>query len=98
MLFSKRSQDALQKALQQASGNTEETFSSAELEEFSLGLLSLCSSTLKMRMRQRSIEIPLPGTDEHSPKRKKERETEQMSLFNTDLDGQGGGATLNGAC
>ena len=98
MLFSNRSQEALQYALIKASGDKESHFTQEELEEISLALLSLCSSSLKMRIRQRSIELPLPGTGELSPKRIKERENKQMSLFDTDLDGQGGGATPKGAC
>ena len=98
MLFSNRSQEALQNALVRASGDPENLLSPVELEELSLALLSLWSSSLKMRMRRRSIEIPLPGTGDFSPKRMNEKRNEQMSLFDTHLDGQGGGATPNGAC
>jgi len=93
MLFSNRSQEALLHALQRASDNTHIYLSSEELEEFSLGLLSLCSASLKMRMRQKSIGRPVPKTGVAPQKG-----VDQMSLFDTDLDGQGGGATPNGAC
>jgi hypothetical protein len=98
MLFSESSQDALKFALNKATGIPENQLSPQDLEELSLGLLTLTSSVLKMRMRQRSIGRPVPGTGENSPQRIKERKQEQMSLFDTDLDGQGGGATPNGAC
>lgn len=98
MLFSNRSQEALQNALIQASDDSETEFSSEELEEISLALLSLCSSSLKMRMRRRSIGIPLPGTGENAPSAKAQKKAEQMNLFDPSLDGQGGSATSHDGC
>lgn len=98
MLFSESSQEALKIALTKATGRPKDHFSQIELEELSLGILCLTSSILKMRMRQRSIGMPMPGTGELSPERIAEKKAEQMSLFDTGLDGQGGGATPKGPC
>ena len=98
MLFSKSSQEALKIALSRATGKPADHLSEVELEELSLGILCLTSSVLKMRMRHRSIGMPMPGTGEFSPRKVAEKRAEQMSLFDTDLDGQGGGATPKGTC